>query len=116
MAPALLQFATASRSSNLWDVLPWLGVLMIVAIVGGVIILIARRMASESSESAAVGFTLHDLRQLHAAGELSDEEFARARDSMIGRVRANASPQPEDEPSDEADEDPGGGLQSPIEP
>ena len=42
--------------------------------------------------SGAGGFTLQELRDMHASGQLGDEEFQRARDSLIGRLAEPADP------------------------
>lgn len=79
------------------DVLPWLLMLVGLVIVGAVFIYAARRMLrSSGSSSASAGFTLQGLRELHAAGELSTEEYERARTAMIGQVRKDAQPEAPD--------------------
>lgn len=82
--------ASAARSAEQLpaDILPWLLVLVAVIIVGGVIIYLVRRSLYSNTSSSSAGFTLHDLRTLHAAGELSEEEFQRAKAQMIGRLAA----------------------------
>jgi len=73
-----------------------------VAVVGAIVIAVARRMLHRGASSADAGFTLHDLRRMRDAGELSDEEFERARAALIGRVRGIA------QPSEQASENPRG--------
>jgi hypothetical protein len=85
---------TTDHSGRLFaDILPWLLVLVGVVIVGTVVIYFVRRSIQNEAGTSAGGFTLQDLRELHAAGELSDDEYQRARAAMIGRVKAqpNAS-------------------------
>ncbi len=82
--PALAGSGAASRLFS--DVMPWLLLFMGLVIVGGVIIMLARRLLNDTSSSTQPGFTLHDLRALHAKGELTDEQFERAREAMISRV------------------------------
>lgn len=60
---------------------------------------VRRRFTADDSQSGDHGFTLHDLRTLHARGELTDDEFHRARDAMISRVRGSTD---DDETGDEA--------------
>jgi hypothetical protein len=82
--------SAADKSSRLFaEVLPWLLVLLGVIVVGGAVILLARRYMHGSAGQQAAGFTLHDLRQMHAAGEITNDEFERAKAQMIGRL-ANA--------------------------
>jgi hypothetical protein len=82
---------SADESSQLLSkVFPWLLVLIGVILVGGVVLMLIRRNLSSETTSPSTGFTLHDLRTLHDAGEISDEEFDRAKKMMIGRVQAAA--------------------------
>jgi hypothetical protein len=55
----------------------------------GAIIYVARRYVNSGGDASTGGFTLHDLRQLHKAGEISDDEFTRAKAQMIGRIAAD---------------------------
>ena len=92
--PALAT-ATAPRggspgSSAFSDLAPWLGILGLVAVVSGVVLLRLRRGVRGDDASPKVGFSLHDLREMHARGELTDEEFTRARDALVAGVRRSA--------------------------
>lgn len=68
------------------DLLPWLLGLVGLVVLGGIVIYAIRQRMQGGGAGAAEPFTLQDLRQLHARGELSTEEFERAKASMIGRV------------------------------
>jgi hypothetical protein len=81
------------------DLAPWLGILGLVVIVGGVVLLRLRRRIREDEGTPTVGFTLHDLREMHARGELTDEEFQRARDALVDGVRRAAERAPDDRDS-----------------
>src|SRR5262245_2159606 len=85
----------------LGDIFPWLLLLLSVVFVGAIIIYVARRYLRDDRASSAQGFTLHDLRQLHAAGELTDEQFERAKSMMIGRLSgpSKSTTVPSGEPS-----------------
>ena len=77
-------------------VLPWLGVLMVLVLIGGAAILLLRRSLQSGGGAGSEGFSLQSLRDLHAAGELTDEEFERAKQAMIGGYRkANTDAPPE---------------------
>jgi len=95
----------AARSSQLfWDVFPWLLVLLGIVVVGVIVLALARRYMKATPPSSGDGFTLQELRDLHAAGELTDAQFQRARDAMIGRLSdaeqsAPPEPPPPDDPS-----------------
>lgn len=62
---------------------PTLLVLAAVAIVGGLFAMWLRRRLASKDEGATAGFTLEDLRRLHRSGEMSDEEFAKAKEAML---------------------------------
>lgn len=83
----------ADKSSRLLaDILPWLIVLIGVVLVGGVAIYFIRRYLHADHGASDAGFSLQDLRDLHVAGELTDEEFQRAKSMMIGRMAAATTP------------------------
>jgi len=87
------------------DILPWLGLVLLLVILLVGTIFIGRRMVRHEQQSDDQPFTLQSLRELHAAGQLSDEEFAKARDVMIGRVKAADST--DDERQRRTDDDDG---------
>jgi len=59
--------------------------------VGALVIYLIRRSMGRR-DSGSDGFTMQDLRDLHASGALSDEEFVKAKASVIGRVTAHDAP------------------------
>lgn len=64
-----------------------LGVLVVCALLlWGVAAL--RKRLREPEEYSPTGFTLSDLRQLHRSGQMSDEEFERAREKLLGATTA----------------------------
>src|SRR5688572_6933167 len=95
MLPLLIAAATDKSSRLFAETLPWILVLLGVIVAGGVIIFIARRYVNSGDGAAAGGFTLHDLREMHKAGEISDEEFARAKAQMIGRLAVDNNAKPD---------------------
>lgn len=73
----------------------------------GVALVVRRRVISE--DYTPESFTLSDLRQMHADGELSDEEFEAARRKMIAQHKALLSDEPVEKISDDQpDKEPGG--------
>ncbi|MHC5001940.1 MAG: hypothetical protein ACYTJ0_02355 [Planctomycetota bacterium] len=79
---------TGSAETLFRDVVPWLAALLVLLVIGAFVIAWLRRVAhGGSDDGSATGFTLQDLRDMHAAGQLTNEEFQRARDEMIGRLR-----------------------------
>ncbi len=79
--------STAPAPGTLFnEVVPWLAALAAVVVVGAIAIWLIRRTMGTDAASGAGGFTLQELRDMHASGQLGDEEFLRARDSLIGRL------------------------------
>lgn len=75
--------------SALGSLLPWLLLLMGIVVVGGVIISLIRRWMRGTDTGSQIGFTLSDLRAMHAEGRLSSEELAKAEKKLIDHVRSN---------------------------
>jgi uncharacterized membrane protein len=95
-APAIV----SSTGTGLFSqVAPWLALFIGVVLLGAIIMVMLRRRMQREQAHDGIGFTLHELRQLHASGELSDAEFARARQAMIDAVKAPAEPADEAGPS-----------------
>jgi hypothetical protein len=69
------------------DLLPWLLGLIGIVVVGAAVMYAIRRMFRGDASGSSDDFSLQDLRDLHARGELSDEEFARAKTAIIGRAQ-----------------------------
>lgn len=78
--------ASSGANSLFASVAPWLGLLLLVVLVGAVIILAVRRYM-RSDVKGPEGFSLEDLRQMRRRGEMDDEEYERARAALIGRAR-----------------------------
>ncbi len=82
-----LTFAITSPDGALFgQLLPWLLALLGVVVIGGAGIWAVRRSLNKQSADGASGFTLQDLRDMKASGQLDELQFERARDAMIGRL------------------------------
>ena len=87
MIRTLLLMSSGDRGSSLFrNIIPWLIVLTAIVVVGAIILHFLRKSIRNDQTGTTQGFTLYDLRQLHASGELSDEEFEKARTAMIESV------------------------------
>lgn len=72
------------------SILPILGWLLVIVFAGGLCIyFIGRWMRRESHDP--VGFTLGDLREMLASGDITPVEFQSARDAMIAQVKKQAA-------------------------
>ena len=71
-----------------------------------------KKRVTEDEDSAGPGFSLSELKRMHAAGELSDEQYQRARNRLIGafggqtQAEAADTDSDEDRPAEEPDNDP----------
>lgn len=99
----LLVIATQSAEQLFKETLPWLVGLGVIVLIGAVAIYFVRKMMQSQSSILEDGFTLHELRQLHAQGELNDEEYQRAKDAMIGRLQESIESDDEIGPFKELD-------------
>ncbi len=72
--------------SGFADVLPALLLLIAFTIVGGVIILALRRKL-KNPPLTNIAFTLGDLKKLRNEGAITDEEYERAKQSIIAAVK-----------------------------
>lgn len=81
----LAQSANAPVAFN--EMLPWLGLLVLITLVGvGVVYLIRRELfRGDDSESHSMG-VMSDLRSMRDRGEITEDEFERTRAVMIARA------------------------------
>src|SRR6476661_303068 len=63
----------------------WSAVVIGICVAGFFLLSMVRKRLKEAptAEGPAAGFTLSDLRQLHKSGQMSDEEFERARAKIV---------------------------------
>ncbi len=101
--------ATVAQSANAQQIMLWSTLLIALVVVGGIIIFAVRRLLTDTKPSATGGFTLQELRNLRATGDLTHEHYEAARDMVIGSVKSTAgadevNPTPEkiDPPEEES--------------
>ncbi len=81
---------TLSANSRLSsEVMILLGVIVGLGVLMGVVAMVLRRKLVVRDESPPLGFTLSDLRRLHAEGQISDEELAAAEERTLSRSRSH---------------------------
>ena len=82
----------------------WSLVVIVLVVVGFMAIAWLRKwMKEDEVPSGSIGFGLSELRQMHARGELTDEEYERARGKMTASAKAVTANMP----------DPAGGRRAP---
>ncbi|TVQ56789.1 MAG: SHOCT domain-containing protein [Phycisphaerales bacterium] len=87
------------------ELLPWLLLLLGLVVVGVLVMVWIRRtfLAGNSGSDDVQGFTLRSLRDMRDRGEISEEEYERARNAMISRVRSD-KPASTGDAADKSDE------------
>ena len=65
-------------------------ILVVLVIAGWVTVWQVRRRLTQPDESSGTGFTLSDLRRLHKAGQITDEEFEKAKGKVVEAARKAA--------------------------
>ncbi len=93
LVPNHLTFAVQSTTSTGdigASIFPILGWLLVIVFAGGLCLyFIGRWMRRETHDP--IGFTLGDLREMLAAGDITPVEFQSARDAMIAQVKKQAA-------------------------
>jgi hypothetical protein len=100
-ALTLLSLAQTSsaRSGQASAIIVPLVILIAVVVLGGLIVMAVRRWTVKSADALPDGFTLQGLREMRDRGEISEDEFIKAKQTMITRVQAALVPD-EDECGD----------------
>jgi hypothetical protein len=83
--PVHLAQSTAESSSSIVVITVFL-LIAVAALFAGV--MWARKRLNPNEDFHGEGFTLADLRQMHKEGKLSDEEYERARATMVAHLQA----------------------------
>jgi uncharacterized membrane protein len=73
----------ADTASNLTSILFWSFTCVVLLVVMMVLIAWLRRRLSPNEDFHGEGFTLADLRRMHKAGQMTDEEYERAKAKLI---------------------------------
>lgn len=94
--PAPLLTLLAQGPAAVGRVVFWCGVLLLSAAALALVAWVLRRrlVSEDDHEPLPMGFSLSDLRTLHARGELSDEEFEHAKRRMVAGTRARLEVEP----------------------
>lgn len=90
------------------DVLFWCGVLIVAIAIVGIAAMVVRRRVLGERTSEQEAFTLRDLRQLHHDGQLTDQEFERAKVVYITRELARVDDPDENQQTSQSSQFMGG--------
>jgi len=100
VVPLLLILAqTKVRRESLGaDVIIWAGILMVVLLVFGAIWMVVRaKVRTDETNETDSMFSLGSLRRMHREGQLTDEEFEKAKAIVIGTMTKETKPEVSDE-------------------
>lgn len=93
--------ALAQMSEALGRVIFWSLVLMGVLIALFVVTIKIRRWSNQTTQdTAGQGFTLSSLREMHRQGQISDEEFERAKARIVAGARRSILERPDSKTGD----------------
>ena len=90
-SPPLHLTASVQPSELFGALLPVLLILAGIVFIGWVAMLIIRRSMRNDNDSFGGSFTLGQLRKMHAAGELTEQEYEEARSIILGQVNPTGS-------------------------
>jgi hypothetical protein len=82
----------AAEDTSATEVLLWSAAMLVLLAVGmAFAVRLKRRMKQvDDAPASMAGFTLSDLRQMHRAGQLTDEEFDRAKGKIVAAAQKAA--------------------------
>lgn len=90
MLPVTAQFVLSATRET--QVLLWIGVLILVVVVGGIgAMLVRRRLLDKDAGAAGTAGFLDELRAMQRRGEISPEEFEATRKAMSAKIRSGVS-------------------------
>ncbi len=89
-ASALISTSSLTAEDVFSRVLPWLIGLTVIVVIGG-IVLTAIRRSMRSGTTKHEGYTLGDLREMRSRGQLTDEEFEKAKAKVIEAMQEGTS-------------------------
>jgi uncharacterized membrane protein len=95
-AAAVILVLAQDSGGSMLRVIAWSLVLICLLMVGFFAISKLRQwMRDDDMPAPGIGFTLSDLRQLHKQGQMTDEEFERAKSKIVGGAKAMAAKLPD---------------------
>jgi len=83
----------ADESQTAVSILCWSAGIIILLAAAAVAVFFVRKRLSPNEDFSGEGFTLSDLRRLHKSGQMSDEEFERAKAQLLKGLAAKTDQQ-----------------------
>lgn len=78
-------------AGDVGQILLWAGVLIVVAMVGGVVMMAVRRSMLSDTPGSGDGGLLDQMRRMVSDGRMTQEEFDQARRKMAERAKASGT-------------------------
>lgn len=75
-------------ASGLGPALLWLGALIVVVVVAGLVILAIRRRTLGGNDGASPASLMEEMRRLRDSGQMTPEEFEATKRKLVERARA----------------------------
>lgn len=79
---------------NAFAYIGWMALVVVLIGVGWALVMFVRRWAH--TEVEAETFTIQDLREMHARGDISEQEFAAMRSALLAQLAADCTDEPAD--------------------
>ena len=90
----------AQSTSSTSEALFWIGLLILVVLLGGIVVFwLRRRLFADDRASADPGSILESMRAMRDSGEMSDDEFRQARDALVRRASTRSGDAPPPTPT-----------------
>jgi hypothetical protein len=88
----VLLILAATDSAAYQSIFLWSLALIGLLLVGFFVVMKVKARMREPDQPVSVGFSLSDLRQMHQQGQLSDEEFERAKGKLLATMQKVEKP------------------------
>ncbi len=86
METAWFNASTTIAADNAGAAYVWFGIILALIVAGVTMVYFLRaKLLSDSDPSNSVGFTLGEIREMRASGQMSQTEYEAARDMLLGR-------------------------------
>ena len=112
--PAIMGQTAPGSGGDTGSFLMWIGILIVVVIVGTVVLLTVRKRMTAAEAQDRAGFsTMEEMRAMVARGEMTQEEYEQVRKAMIDKIRQGKPTQNQNgSPNAQGEADAGGGRSS----
>lgn len=84
-------FPLTLATSDLGPIFFWSLLLIGLLIAGFFVVVLVKRRLAKADDGPQIGFSLSDLRQMRQQGQLTEEEYERARAKMVASLKAMAA-------------------------